>query len=281
MNAVLANEKNSSVSCVGSALEADKKINLGCGILVIVHAEKAAWSSTQRRSSDVRGDGLYPASRLPLAGSAGHFRALEFRVYPLATLVSGRIVGTVAGGAGAAGPRHAAVSGCQPCEGASGCEQSRRWPAKSGHWVHQGRSEYQNQCVGGRRRTSRELEFGSGTARRCECRASDDAPKAARHDHRGRQGLRQRQVSGAVAALGEPCLHPAAKQPTQTCKLASWLLSKAAQGGEFVPAVEALSPNRDALWKKRPVFFGLRPIGRCPGLAQKLILKTRPNSYSQ
>lgn len=219
MNAVLTNEKNSSVSCVGSALEADKKNNLGRRNLLVVHAAKTAWPCAQGRPADVRGDGLDPANRLSVAGSAGNLWALEFSVYPLAALVSGRTAGTVAGSAGAAGQRQDAISGCQPRQGASGCEQSRRWRAKSGHWAHQGRSEYQNQCLGGRTRTSRGLEFGSGPARRCKRRASGGVPKVARHDHGGRQSLQQRRVSGAVAALGEPFLHSAAPN---RLKLVSW-----------------------------------------------------------
>ena len=241
MITVLTNENISAVSSIGSALGADKKINLECWIFVIVHVAQTTWPSAQGRPADVRGDGLYPAGGLSVAGSAGSLRALEFSLYPLAALVSGRTVGTVAGSAGTEGRRQAAVSGCQPRQGASGCQQPCGRAAKSGHWAHQGRLEHQDQCLGGRTGASRELEFGPGTARRCERRAIGGATQAARHDHRGRQGLRQRWVPGAVAALGEPFLHSTALQPAQACKLASRSLPKTAQGGKLIPTVETLS----------------------------------------
>ena len=244
---VLTNEKNTAVSCVGSALGADKKINLEGWIFVIVCATKAPRSAAQRRPADVRGDGLYYASGLPLARSASDLRSLEFSLYPLAALVSGRTVGTVTGGAGTESRRQAAVFGCQPRQGASGWEQPRWRPAKSGHGTHQGRSEYQAQCLGGGLWPSRKFEFGPGTARRCERGRVGSAPHVARHNHGGRQGLRQRWISRTVGALGEPVLHSAAQQPAQACTLASGLLPKATQGGELIPTVETLSPSGNTL----------------------------------
>jgi len=243
MLTVLTNENNCSVSRVGSALGADKKINLAGRIFVIVCAAKAARSSAQRRPADVRSDGLYPASGLPLAGSAYPLRTLEFSLHPLAALVSGRTVGTVAGGAGAESRRQAAVFGCQSRQGASGWEQPRWRPAKSGHGTHQGRSEYQAERLGGRRRTSCQFELGSRTARRCERGAIGRAPQVARHDHGGRQGLRQRRLPRAVGALGKPFLHSAAQQPAQAVTLASRVLPEATQGGELIPTVETLSQS--------------------------------------
>lgn len=72
MIAVLTNENISAVSRIGSALGADKKINLGGRIYVIVHAAKTAWPATQGRPADVRGDDLYPAGGLYMAGSASY-----------------------------------------------------------------------------------------------------------------------------------------------------------------------------------------------------------------
>src|ERR1700722_5170772 len=146
----LTDENNTAVSRIGSALGADKKINLAGRIYVIVHATKTTGASTQGRPADVRGDGLYPTGGLSVAGSAAHLRPMEFGLHPLAALVSGRPVGKVACGAGAGGRRQAAVSGCQPRQSASGCEQPRWRPAKSGHRAHQGRTEYQDHCLGGR-----------------------------------------------------------------------------------------------------------------------------------
>ena len=124
MLTVLTNENNSAVSRVGSVLGAGKKVNLEGWIFVIVHVAQAT-SSTQGQSVDARGNDLYSAGRLSLAGSAGDLWALEFCLYSLAALVSGRTVGAVAGGAGAEGQGQTAVSGCQPRQGASGCEQPR------------------------------------------------------------------------------------------------------------------------------------------------------------
>src|SRR6266700_568457 len=246
MITVLTNENDIAVSRIGSALEADKKINLAGWIFVIVHVAKAMWSSPQGRPADVRGDALYPACGLSLAGFAGHLRAVEFSLYSLAALVSGRTVGTVAGGAGAEGQRQAAVSGCQSRQGTSGWEQPRWRPAKSGHWTHQGRSEHQDQCLGGRLWASCKLEFGSGTARRCERGPSGSAPRVARHDHGRRQGLRQRWIPRAVGSLGESFMHSAAQQPPQACTLASWSLPKTTQGGKPIPTVETLPQSWDA-----------------------------------
>ncbi len=247
MMGVLFYENNTAVSCIGSALGADKKINLEGRIYVIVHVAQAAWPSGQGRPADVRGDGLYLAGGLSMAGSAGNLWAVEFSIYPMAALVSGWTVGRVAGGAGAEGPRQVAISGYQPRQSASGCEQPRWRPTKSSHWAHQGRSEYQGQCLGGQSWASRELESSSGTACRCKRRAISGPPQVAWHDYRGRQGLRQRRIPGAVAALGEPFLYPATLQPTQTCRLASRSLQETAQGGKLIPTVETLSQNWDTL----------------------------------
>ncbi len=49
MIAALTNENNIAVSGVGSALGADKKINLEGGIFVIVHVAQTTWSAAQGR----------------------------------------------------------------------------------------------------------------------------------------------------------------------------------------------------------------------------------------
>jgi hypothetical protein len=74
MKLVLTNENGIAVPRVGSALEADKKINLALEISVIVHAPKASWTTAQRRPVDVRGDGLPPAGGMSLARSARHVK---------------------------------------------------------------------------------------------------------------------------------------------------------------------------------------------------------------
>ena len=116
-----------------------------------------------------------------------------------------------------------------------------------GHWTHQRWAEHQDQCVGGRARTSGEFELGPRTARRCVRRADCGTSAIAWYDYGGRQGLRQRWFSRAVAALGQSPLHSTSLQPTQTCGLASWSLQETAQGGKLVSTIETLSQNWDSL----------------------------------
>ena len=247
MRAVLTNENTISVSRVGSALEADKKINLALKISVIVCAAKASRATAQGRPFDVRGNGLHPASGMSLARPAGYLWSMELRLHPVAALVSGRTVGQVAAGAGAERPWPIAVSRRQSHQGASGCEQPRWWPTKSSHRAHQRWSEHQAQCLGGRARTTGQFEFGVRTGVRC-CRCtSGGASNTAGHNHCRRQRLRQRRLPNAVAAVGKPGLHSASLQPPSASELASWSLSKAAQGREFVPAFETPAQDRDAL----------------------------------
>lgn len=165
----------------------------------------------------------------------------------LAALVSVRAVGAVAGSAGTAGPRCVAFSGCQPCQSASGRQQSCWRATKSGHWTHQGRAEHQNQRLGGRTRPSGEFEFGGRPARRCVRGANLSATFVARHDHGSRQRLRQRRVPDVVATVGEPGLHPAAIQPSPTGQMASWVLPAAAHSGKSFPTVETLPENWHSL----------------------------------
>ena len=139
---------------------------------------------------------------------------------------------------------------------------------------------WRDQCLGGGHGKSGKPERGTGSTRRCEHRSIGGASKVAWHHHRGRQGLRQRRIPQAVATVGKRCLHSTALQPAQGCELASGLLPKTAQGGKLIPAVETLPQSRDALRKKRPILSGVRPIGCDPGLAQKLILKTRLNEFT-
>ncbi len=108
--------------------------------------------------------------------------------------------------------RPTAVCRHQPHQGASGCKQSRWWPTKSGDWAYQGRPEYQAQCLGGQPRAARQFELGPGTSGRCKHSARRGAPAVAENDDCCRQGLRQRRVPGAIAAMGEARLvfHPVA-----------------------------------------------------------------------
>ena len=236
-----------AVSFVGSALGADKKINLASWIHVIVCAPPAARSSTQRRSVDVRSDALHLACGYSVARLARPLRALELSLYALASLVPAWTVATVVGRTGAEGSRQVALSRRQPCQSASRRQQSRRGPTKSGHWTHQGRAQHQNQCVGGRVRTNGEFELSTRTTRRCMRRADRCTSVVAWYDHGGRQGLRQRWFSRAVAALGQPPLHSTPLQPTQSGGLASRSLQETAQGGKLVSAIETLSQNWDSL----------------------------------
>jgi hypothetical protein len=247
IKSVLTHENAFSVSRVGSALEADKKINLALKISVNVHVPEAPRKATQRRPPDVRGDDLYPAGGLPLARSASDLRTLEFCLHPLASLVSGGLVGKVATDSGRQSAGPIAVSGRQSHQGASRCEQSRWWSTKPSHWAHQRWVEHQAQCLGGRARTSRQLELGTWAgSRRCG-RASISSPKVARCHYRGRQGLRQRRFPNRIAAVGKSCLHSASFKPAPTSQLASWTLSQAAQGRKFIPALETSPQNRNAL----------------------------------
>jgi len=119
MRAVLTNEKICSVSAAGSALEADKKINLAIKISVNVHVAEATRATAQGPSINGRGNGLYPASGLSLARLASHLWTLDLCLYPLATLVFGGIVEQIIAGAGSQGTRDIALFGRQPYQDAS------------------------------------------------------------------------------------------------------------------------------------------------------------------
>src|ERR1700678_510134 len=111
------NENILTVSFVGSALGADKKINLASRIFFIVIGDTpaAARPSTQGRPADVRSYGLHLAHGQSLARLAGSLWAVEFGLYAVAALVSARPVATPLGRAGAPGARQATLSGRQPC----------------------------------------------------------------------------------------------------------------------------------------------------------------------
>ena len=247
MRPVLTNEKNCSVSRIGSALEADKKINLAIKISVNVEVAEASRATAQERSVDVRRDGLYPASGLSLARSASHLWTLELCLYTLAPLVSGRTVGQIITGVGAEGSRPIALPGCQPYQGTSGCEQPRWRPTKSGHWADQGRFEHQAQRMGGRARTSDQFESGGWTSRRSNRGTGFPATVIARNGHGCRQSLRQRRLSGTVAAMGKPPLYPASVQSPSASQLAPRPLSQTTQGRELIPTLETLPSHRHAL----------------------------------
>jgi transposase len=87
-----------AVSFVGSALGADKKVNLAVGIYVIVDAAKTAWSSAQGRPVNVRGDGFHLAHGYSLARFGRPIWTVELGLHSLASLVSGRTLDEVAGG---------------------------------------------------------------------------------------------------------------------------------------------------------------------------------------
>ena len=167
MMGVLFMKTSSRFQVSGSALGADKKINLASWIYVIVCAPTAARSSTQRRSVDVRSHALHLAYGYSVARLARPLRALELGLYALASLVPVWTVATVVGRTGAQRSRPVALSRRQPCQSASRRQQSRRWPTKSSHWTHQGRAEHQNQCVGGRARTGGEFELGPDSTPMC------------------------------------------------------------------------------------------------------------------
>jgi hypothetical protein len=247
MKAVLTNEKNCSVCVAGSALETDKKINLAIKISVNVEVVEASRSTAQGRSVNGRGNGLYPASGLSLARPAGHLRILELCLYPLASLVSGGIMGQIAASVGPEGARPTALPGCQPYQGASGCQQSRWRPTKSSHWPHQGRSEYQAQRLGGRARTSDQSQSGGRTGRRGNHGASIGATGVEGNHHGCRQGIRQRRLSGTVAAMGKPPLHPAPFQSHSSSQLEPRPLSQTSQSRELIPTLKTLSPNRNKI----------------------------------
>ena len=247
MRMVLTNENIFTVSRVGSALEAGKKINLALQISVNVHVAEASRTTAQGRPADVRGDGLHVAGRLPLARSSSHLWAVEFRLHSLAALGSVRTVGEVAAGVGAESSRPTAVCRHQPHQGASGCQQSRWWPTKSGNGAYQGRPEHQTQRLGGQSRTARQFVLGTGTSGRCKYRAKRAAPAVAKNDDRCRQGLRQRRVPGAVAALGQPGLHSTPLQPAPARQLAPRPLPQATQGRELIPTRETLPESWDTL----------------------------------
>ena len=247
MIAVLTNENTFSVSRVGSAVEADKKINLALQISFIVHALGASRKTAQRRPADVRGHGLYPASGLPMARPADALWIMEFGLYPLAALVWVWALDPVVAGIGARRSRSVAVLGCQSYQGASGRQQSLWWPAKSSHWTHQRRSEHQTECLGGRRRTSDQSQLGGGATGRCHRSPNLEASTTPRNDHSGRQRLRQRRISRGVAALREPPVYSTALQSSPAGHLASRPLPQTTQGRELVSALEALPQSRNAL----------------------------------
>jgi len=247
MKTVLTNENTFTVSHIGSALEADKKINLALKISVIVHASEAARPTAQRRSANVRGDGIYPTSGVSMARPACHLWTVEFGLYPVAALVCGWAVGQIVKRAGTQRARQIEVFGCQPYQGASGCEQSCWRPAKSSHWTHQGWVEHQAECLGGGLRPRGQFELGTRAAGRCHRRPSGCVARVARHDYRGRQRLRQRRLSCRVAASWQSPVHSAALQSARASQLAARSLPKAAQGRELIPALEALPQNRDTV----------------------------------
>ena len=240
-------EKILSVSSIGSALGADKKNHLTVEFFDNVYGAAATRASTKRSSAYGRGDGVCAARGLSVARLALGLWSLEFGVHPLAALVSVRIVGASVGVVGTAGPRQVALSGRQPCQSASRRQPSCGRPTKSGHRTHQRRSEHQSQCVGGWPGSSGESELGSGTAPRCVRRANGSATATTWHDYSGRQRLRQRWFSGAVAALGPSLVSPAALQPAYTRGVASWSLPTALPSGELVSTTETLPQNWHSL----------------------------------
>lgn len=71
---VLTNENSFTVSRIGSALEADKKINLALQSFVIVDALGASRSTAQRRPADVRSDDRFKREAIaPIQNKTGQF----------------------------------------------------------------------------------------------------------------------------------------------------------------------------------------------------------------
>src|ERR1700678_3455623 len=240
-------EKAHTPAPIGSALGADKKINLASWIYVIVHVWPPTWTSAQGRSVDVRGDGFHFAHRDSVARLTDRLWPLEFGLHALAALVPERLVGKVAGRVGPQGRWAVALSGYQPCQSASRCEQPRWRPAKSGDWTYQRWLEHPDQCLGGWWGPSRQFVAGRRPATRCAGGAKSRASEVAWHGHGGRQGVRQQRISETVAPLGQPCLHPTPLQPPERSNLAAEPLPETPQGGELIPTVETLSQNRHSL----------------------------------
>ncbi len=118
---------------------------------------------------------------------------------------------------------------------------------KSGDWAYQGRPEYQAQCLGGQPRAARQFELGPGTSGRCKHSARRGAPAVAENDDCCRQGLRQRRVPGAIAAMGKPGLYSTPLQPAPARQLAPRPLPQAAQGREIIPTIETQPEGWDTL----------------------------------
>lgn len=247
MKSVLTNEKTLPVSPVGSALEADKKINLAIKISVNVEVAEASRATTEGRPVNDRRDHLYSASGLSLARPSSHIWTLELCLYPVATLVHSGVMGQIVASAGPEGAGNVALFGRQPYQGTSGWEQPRWRPTKSGHWAYQGRSEYQAQCLGGYGGTSDQCEPGCWTSRRGNHGTSIRAASVARKSNGCRQSLRQRWLSGTVAAMGKPRLHSTSQQSPSASQLAPRLLPQTSQSRKLIPTPETLSPNRNTI----------------------------------
>ncbi len=256
-----------SVSGVGSAVEADKKINLGFTPGVNVHGLATTGAATQRRPADVRGDGLYPAGRLPVARLAGYLWFVELGLHPLATLGPKWPVGTVVGSIGPAGRRPTAVSRQQSHQGASRREQPDRGPTKSRHWPHQGWTQYQVERVGRWSRAGFAFGTGTGTGSRRQGGRVCGMAKRQPHNDGGRQRIRQQCLSRLIATVRKPSVYPFPQSATGTSPVASGLLSPPSPDRKLFSTHQTLSPGRHSLRQEPTMFPRVRPLSRHPRLA--------------
>jgi len=203
MKLVLTNENGIAVPRVGSALEADKKINLALEISVIVHAPKASWTTAQRRPVDVRGDGLPPAGGMSLARSARHVKVHQDASNP-AGGQQNQAIGRTKGGLN----------------------------TKLSAWV-----DSQGQPV----------SLSLAPRQAADVNIAQGAPAVAENDDCCRQGLRQRRVPGAIAAMGKPGLYSTPLQLAPAHQLAPRPLPQAAQGRELIPTIETQPEGWDTL----------------------------------
>src|ERR1700678_2726923 len=111
-------EKAHTPAPIGSALGADKKINLASWIYVIVHVWPPTWTSAQGRSVGFVGVVFYFAHRDSVARFTDRLWPLDFGLHALAALVPERLVGKVAGRVGPRARLAASLSNYQPCKSA-------------------------------------------------------------------------------------------------------------------------------------------------------------------
>ena len=277
MKMVLTNENYFTVSHIGSALEADKKINLALKNYVNVHALAASWSTAKRRPINVRGHGLRSAGGLPLARFAGSFWPVEFGLHALATLVPKRPLGAHTGDPRQKCRGAAAVCRQQPHQGPSRRKQPRQRPTKPRHWAHQRRTQHQIERMG--RWPWASFVFGLGTGTSCRRQGGGIRGMAGliQHHDGGGQRLRQQRLSRTVATMRKPSVYPLPQPPTRASSVASGLLPLPPPDRKLLSTRQTLPPSGYEIRQEPVVFLVLCPTGCHPRLAHQLILKTRPS----